>query len=193
DRAGFWFIHRQLSNPFFDRLLPFLSWNVFFIPMVLAGATLLFWKGGARGRACVVLLFLVTLLGDGFICNSIKHAFARQRPPLAVADVHPLIGIGGSGSMPSNHAANWFAATTVAFIFFRRSIWLMLPAALAISFSRVYLGVHYPSDVLVGALLGIVYATAIVWALDRAWQIAGTRWFPLWHADLPSLIHLRSQ
>ena len=67
----------------------------------------------------------------------------------------------GRNSMPSSHAANWFAATMIAFLFYRRSLWFMLPMALAVSFSRVYNGVHYPSDVLAGAILGAGYAAAL--------------------------------
>ena len=66
----------------------------------------------------------------------------------------------GRNSMPSAHAANWFAMTMVMFLFYRRSLWFMLPMALAVSFSRVYNGVHYPSDVLAGMILGAGYAAA---------------------------------
>jgi 4-amino-4-deoxy-L-arabinose transferase-like glycosyltransferase len=91
--------------------------------------------------------------------------------------------------MPSSHAANWFAATMILFIYYRRSLWFMLPMALAVSFSRVYNGVHYPGDVLVGAILGAGYAAAGVIALQAGWRWIGKKWFPVWHAQLPSLLN----
>ena len=64
----------------------------------------------------------------------------------------------------------------------------MLPLACAVSFSRLYLGVHYPSDVLAAAALGAGYAAAGLVALDAVWQRAGKAWFPLWWAQFPSLL-----
>jgi 4-amino-4-deoxy-L-arabinose transferase-like glycosyltransferase len=94
--------------------------------------------------------------------------------------------------MPSSHAANWFAVTMVAFLFYRRSWRFMLPLAAAVSFSRVYNGVHYPSDVLAGAILGAGYAAALVIAVQAVWNCAGRKWFPLWHEQLPSLLNSES-
>ena len=65
----------------------------------------------------------------------------------------------------------------------------MLPMALAVSFSRVYNGVHYPSDVLTGAILGAGYAAALAITFETAWQRLGKKWFPVWHAQLPSLLN----
>src|SRR5258706_7319013 len=76
----------------------------------------------------------------------------------------------------------------VLFIYYRRSLWLMLPLALGVSFSRIYNGVHYPSDVLVGAILGAGYAACTVWTLNSLWRQIGPRWFPLWWTKLPSLL-----
>lgn len=184
----FRFINLTLMNPVFDRVMPFLSGNSLFVPALLAGAILLAWKGGARGRLCLLMLILVAAVGDGFICNTLKHAVGRERPFLVLPDVHCLVGKSGSGSMPSAHAANWFAATMVVLIYFRRSVWFMLPLALAVSFSRVYNGVHFPSDVLAGAILGAGYAVAVLWLLDSLWLWAGRNWFPLWWKKMPSLL-----
>ena len=95
---------------------------------------------------------------------------------------------GDYASMPSSHAANWFAATMILFIYYRRSLWFMLPGAILVSFSRIYNGVHYPSDVLAGAILGAGYAAASVWTLNSLWQWAGRNWFPLWWRNFPSLL-----
>jgi membrane-associated phospholipid phosphatase len=171
--------------------MPFFSGNSFFVPLLLVGAILLLWKGGARGRICVLMLVLIVPLGESLVINTLKHVLQRPRPFLTLADVHIPDGIGrtGSGSMPSAHAANWFAATMIAFIYYRRSIQFMLPMAALVGFSRIYNGVHYPSDVLVGAILGAGYAACGVWTLDALWQRIGRRWFPLWWERLPSLLN----
>src|SRR6185436_9663160 len=78
--------------------------------------------------------------------------------------------LAGYNSMPSAHAANWFAATMILFLYFRRSLWIMLPAACLVAFSRIYNGVHYPSDVLAGAVLGAGYAAAGVVMINALWQ-----------------------
>jgi 4-amino-4-deoxy-L-arabinose transferase-like glycosyltransferase len=96
--------------------------------------------------------------------------------------------VANANSMPSSHAANWFGALMVAFIYYRRSLWFMLPCALVVSFSRIYNGVHYPSDVLAGAILGAGYAAATAWSLNALWQWAGRKWFPLWWKRFPSLL-----
>jgi hypothetical protein len=134
------------------------------------------------------MIVLVIALGDPLVVNTIKHLVARPRPCLALPDVIERLDCTASGSMPSAHAANWFAMTMVMFLFYRRSLWFMLPMALLVSFSRVYNGVHYPGDVLAGMILGAGYAVAGVVALQTIWNRVGRRWFPAWHAQMPSLL-----
>ena len=209
DTRLFDFVNQSLANPVFDWLMPILSNNAFFFPALFLLIVGLLWKGNARLRLCVLLLVLILPLGDSFICNTIKHAVARPRPFVTLPEAR-LFGSPGKGyippqineygvdmaankgsrtSMPSSHAANWFAATMILFLFYRRSLWFMLPLALAVSFSCVYNGVHYPGDVLAGAILGAGYAAAGVIALQTAWRWIGEKWFPVWHAQLPSLLH----
>ncbi len=109
-------------------------------------------------------------------------------PVLDKNGVNLTDGFGPHNSMPSSHASNWFSATMTLFLFYRRSLWIMLPMALAVSFSRLYNGVHYPSDVLAGALVGAGYAVAAAIAIESAWQFIGKKWFPQWHAKLPVLV-----
>jgi 4-amino-4-deoxy-L-arabinose transferase-like glycosyltransferase/membrane-associated phospholipid phosphatase len=215
DIALLHFVNQTLSNSVFDVVMPFVSgqgWMGSFLLAALAAALCLLWKGGVRGRLCALMLALILWPGDSLVCNTIKHAVLRPRPPGVVADVRlpgrqeknfaasgavmgdeVLIARPGAvavsyTSMPSSHAANWFAATMILLIYYRRSWRFMVPMACLVAASRVYLGVHYPSDVLAGGILGAGYSAAGVWALDALWQWAGRKWFPLWWEKVPSLV-----
>jgi membrane-associated phospholipid phosphatase len=190
DIALFRLIHDQWQNPLFDRLMPILSGHPLFYPVVLTLAAFMLWRGGRRARLCLLMLLLLLPAGDGLVCNTIKKAVGRPRPYAALEGVEPRTGSGQNRgkSMPSGHAFNWFAATTVLALYYRRSWRFMLPMAVAVAYSRVYNGVHYPSDVLAGAILGSGYALAGTIALNELWQRAGRRWFPLWHARCPRIV-----
>lgn len=190
DTRLFHFINLTLQNSFCDVLMPFASGNAFFFPAIIGIGLLLLWKGGTRGRLYVLLLALILPLGDSLICSTLKELIGRNRPPLVLSDVHELLGIGFSKSMPSSHAANWAAATMITFIFYRRSLWFMVPLAALVGFSRVYNGVHFPSDVLTGYIVGAGYGFAGVWALNALWRWAGQKWFPLWWQKQPALVPL---
>lgn len=189
DVTPFRFVNSSLSNPFFDKLMPFVSNSPWFACLLFAVAIVMICKGGARGRVCALMLLLTLCLGNWLVCDPIKNAVERARPFHTLPGAILRIGMGSSFSMPSSHAANWFSATVVLMIYYRRSVCLMLPMAVLVSFSRIYNGVHYPSDVLVGAVLGAGYSVAIIWLFDTLWQSLGPRWFPLWKQQLPSLTH----
>src|SRR5512141_918516 len=135
----FRFLNGDLSNPVLDALMPILSGSHsalrWFWPLLFLAAILLMWKGKTRGVVCVLMVALAVGFGDGIICKSLKEVLGRQRPFLVLPDVHLLVGKGGSGSMPSSHAANWFAAAMTLFIYYRRSAFFMVPAALLVSLS----------------------------------------------------------
>jgi undecaprenyl-diphosphatase len=212
DTNLFLFFNRSLVNPFFDWLMPILSGDhgvkTGFLVVVIAAGVALLGLGSRRARLCVVLTALIVGTNDGLVCNPIKQAVARSRPFVTLPEarlfgsvgkgyVPPEInadgvdmaaGKGSHNSMPSAHAANMFAATMVLFLFYRRSLWFMLPLALAVSFSRLYNGVHYPSDVVAGALIGAGYAAAACVAIETAWRCFGKKWFPRWFAQMPSLM-----
>jgi len=190
DIALFRLIHDQWQNPLFDWLMPLLSGHPLFYPAVVTVAAFMLVKGGRRARLCLLMLLLLLPAGDGLVCNTIKKAVGRPRPFAALEGVESRTGSGQNRgkSMPSGHAFNWFAGATVLALFYRRSWRFMLPMAAAVAYSRVYNGVHYPSDVLAGAVLGSGYALAGTLALNEAWQRIGRRWFPLWHTRCPRII-----
>jgi 4-amino-4-deoxy-L-arabinose transferase-like glycosyltransferase len=119
----------------------------------------------------------------------LKHYFNRPRPPYSMADAHMLVGLGQTASMPSGHAMNWFAGAVAILGFYRKIGFALIGFAICIGFSRVYNGVHYPSDVIVGAILGSALGGFIVWGGNRFWLWAGRRWFPWWWIRLPSILH----
>jgi 4-amino-4-deoxy-L-arabinose transferase-like glycosyltransferase/membrane-associated phospholipid phosphatase len=188
DIALLHFINGAMANPLLDWLMPLFSANSFFVPGVIILSFGLLWKGGTRGRLFVVFLVLALGIGDAVICASIKHALNRPRPFETWPDVRTLLGRGSGQSMPSSHAANWFAASSLVFLFYRRWLKLVLPLAILVSFSRVYTGMHYPSDVLAGAILGCAYGFGIVGLCEFAWQRIGPDWFPYAFARLSSLV-----
>lgn len=192
DESLFRLINHGLANPVFDRIMPLLSGNALFFPALVLLAAWLIWRGRSRGLLCLLMLVLAAGVADGLVSRTLKEAIGRPRPFLTLPDARSLIGHGGSGSMPSSHAANWFAALTVLFLYYRRAFWIALPVGVAVSFSRVYNGVHYPSDILAGALLGSGSAFAAVLLANTCWQAATSRWFPLWRQALPSLVPARS-
>jgi membrane-associated phospholipid phosphatase len=189
DTAVFRFIHQTLSNPVMDRIMPLFSGNPVFIPAVVLLALVLLWKGGARARVFVVLLLVIFALGDMFVVNTVKKAVARPRPYEVLADVRLLAGKGNSGSMPSSHTSTWFAATLITFVYYRRSWRFMLPLACLVGLSRIYVGVHYPSDVLAGAIIGVGYAAAGLWTANTLWRSLGQRWFHSWWSRMPDLLN----
>ena len=189
DLALFRFINLDLKNAFFDWLLPYFNSNVLFVPILAVVGIWLVWRGGMRGRLFVCFMLLTFVIGDPIIVRSLKNFIDRPRPFDVLTDIHLLVHNIDNPSMPSGHAANWFAAAMVSGIYYRRSLWFMLPMAFLEAFSRVYLGVHYPSDVTAGAMIGIGYAILTVWISDFIWNAAGPRWFPIWHEQVPSLIH----
>ena len=94
--------------------------------------------------------------------TGLKYAAGRERPPSIVLDPEPLMEVPTTSSFPSGHALSSFAC---AYVLARAEPRLAVPAfvlAVLIGFSRIYVGVHYPLDVLAGAVLGLLVATALL-------------------------------
>ncbi|MEU5973136.1 phosphatase PAP2 family protein [Streptomyces sp. NPDC047315] len=123
----------------------------------------------ARALAVAVLAPLATAFGY-VVSESLKSLFDEERPCRTVTDAaRSLVECPPTGdwSFPSNHASIAGAAA-IALVLAWRRIWLLtVPMALLMAFSRVFVGVHYPHDVMVGLVLGSVVAVAFVVALTR--------------------------
>jgi undecaprenyl-diphosphatase len=114
-----------------------------------------------RNIAFPVLLTAGSVWTADLLALAIKSGVERQRPSLTVPQADPLMGAGG-WSFPSGHAATAFAGAVSLTYLWRRGAPLFFLLAAAIAFSRVYVGVHYPGDMLAGAALGTVVGLA--WA-----------------------------
>jgi membrane-associated phospholipid phosphatase len=104
------------------------------------------------------------VVADQVSAGLLKPLFDRPRPFKVLEDVHQLVGA-HAGSFPSSHAANTFAAGVFLALRFRR-MRPILVVPVVVSWSRVYVGVHYPLDVAAGAVLGAAIGAGFA-ALDR--------------------------
>lgn len=167
DTWGFLLINRVLQNPVFDVLMPILNTKPYYI---LPAAFMVLMLGVRGGRRMWILL-AVTLAAVGLSdqgANLIKDAIPRTRPCHVIPEVHLLAGCTQSSAFPSNHASNMFAIATMAWLELRRWRWIFPALAAAIAYSRVYVGVHYPGDVVIGALLGVGIGWACTALVSRA-------------------------
>ena len=155
DLKLFRLINQKLSNPVFDWFMPFISSKSFWLIPIFIGLVLLFWLGKKRGRIATLLIILTIATADPFCARVLKPTFKRLRPSHELSDVRLLGKKGGKYGFPSNHAANVAGSMLILAFFYRRYKYLCGGLALVVGYSRIYLGVHYPTDVLAGFVIGI--------------------------------------
>lgn len=158
------FINREAVHPWLDVFFVWLTDPPFREIYFAVAALSLGILGRRRGLVAIVTIGLAILVTDQLIAEVLKPAFDRVRPVFAHPDeVRFLLAKQArSPSMPSAHAANAFAAAVVLFELRRSVGWGALVLAFLIAYSRPYVGVHYPSDMLVGAVLGSAVAVAAI-------------------------------
>lgn len=177
DASLFHFINRSLQNPVLDVIMPFITdLNKHTTVLIIVGVllVLLFVRGGTKGKYAVVALAFGILFSDQLNSSVAKFILARPRPCHVLQNVHLLVGCGSGYSFPSSHAVNNFCgAIILSFFFPRAAVWLY-SFALVVCFSRVYVGVHYPADVLGGAVIGICCGLVIIALFLWIEHLAGT-------------------
>ncbi len=126
------------------------NWGLFWMALALV-----LWLAGSGHGLALVLLMALFVYATLIINYGIKVMLGRERPLYSQPELKPLVGVPSSKSFPSSHAAMSFAAASVLTFFFPPFFWLFYLVALVMSWSRVYVGVHRPSDVLAGMIVGL--------------------------------------
>lgn len=174
DQDLFLLIHLGAQHPWLDAIAPLLRNKIFWTPLY---AFLLFYLWyNARRWFLPVVIAAATLVAacDMISSRVVKPSFGRLRPcnELVLKDqVRPLVRCGSGFSFTSSHATNHFGVATflvfgLGFLQGRwRRLWYLWAAAIALS--QVYVGVHYPGDILVGAMLGTLLGALWSWGFIR--------------------------
>jgi len=170
DTALFTFLNTRLTHPILDTVMPFLTEQEHWYP-VLAGllVAMVIW-GGKKGRLAAIAFVVAIALSDQATCALLKPLVGRIRPCNALPSEEFRLLVGGSKAMsfPSAHASNSFAMATVVSWRFPKAAWLCFLIASAVAYSRVYVGVHYPIDIAAGAILGAVIGRFAIWGVVAA-------------------------
>jgi undecaprenyl-diphosphatase len=175
DRAAFVFVNSTVRNAIFDRLMPFVTdkWH-FIVPLAFIALYLVI-KGGRQGGLIVLSAVVLVVCADAG-STALRAQFQRVRPCQALQGVRLLVGCSDSFSFPSTHATNAFALAAFFAVYYRKLAIPLLVIAALVAYSRIYVGVHYPADVLAGAGLGVTFGLTVgvcSKSLGRRWSKAG--------------------
>lgn len=178
DVSVFYFINHMLANPVFDKFFPFITevknWYIAYIILFF----ILVIKGGRIGRIAAIGSILLVITTDQLSSFFLKHLIERIRPCNVLPDVRLLVGSTQSFSFPSSHAVNNFAAAMYFGRIYPKYKWPLYICAFLLAFSRPYIGVHYPSDILGGALIGMLIGYLFSFAvikIDKTVDKRGTK------------------
>jgi undecaprenyl-diphosphatase len=164
DKKVFLQLNSGWTNPLFDWLLPYFRDSVFWAPLYLLMLSFMLLNYGRKGLWWSIALLCTVAIADMVGARVFKEGFERLRPcrdPFFSQQVRLLVKhCSGGYSFTSNHAANHFGIATFVSLTmyptFRRWIYLFYLWAFFVSYAQIYVGVHYPTDVLGGALLGVM-------------------------------------
>ena len=212
DRQLLFLINREWTCAPLDWFMAALSCLAAWLPWLIVAGLALLVLGNFRARAFVVTLLVVVAINDGIVSNSLKHLVDRPRPhqshnavrvvdlakakPRMLALFRPVkvkfsqvdFGDIAGRSFPSSHTVNVCSAALVAACFYGRRAWWAFVLAGLVSYSRIYTGSHWPSDVLTSAFLG--FGATLLWLaiVEWLWRTRAAHWLPRLHSAHPSLL-----
>lgn len=171
DLAIFYFINHTISNRLFDNFFTFLTevrhWYIAYL--ILIG--IMVFKGGKKGRIAALGVIILITLSDQLSSFFIKNLIARIRPCNVLTDARVLTGCSDSYSFPSSHAVNNFAVAVYFYLIYPNLKWVLFITASLIAISRVYVGRHYPSDIvggaIIGSAIGYLLGQAALWTMKK--------------------------
>lgn len=176
DQQLFIFLN-SIHSPFWDGFIYAVSGRVIWIPLYLAILIYLGFRYKRKFLIIIPFIILAVALSDQFSVQLFKNIFHRLRPchePSLAGMIHLVKGeCGGLYGFVSSHAANSFNVAFLSLMFIKKK-WYTLGIiiwATIISYSRIYLGVHYPGDVICGAVLGAL----IGWGVYKLYELTDNR------------------
>jgi len=212
DEHVFYLVNHFWARPGLDRVMAVASSWDFWWPFLVLGVLAVLAFGGFHARVMLVVAGLAVGVTDGIVVDSLKGIVGRPRPhevlygartldlakakprflaigkPLREEFSQPGIRPPHGNSFPSGHAANNFALASVVAVFYRRFGWLAFFPAAVVSYSRIYVGSHWPLDVVVSCLIGAGVGLLVTAGLEASWRRWGQKLLPALRHSHPSLL-----
>jgi len=210
DQTLFHLINEQWTSPALDLFMAALSNSEIWKPLLIAIALGALFFGGFNARAFVICFLMSLLFGEG-ITSILKSAIDRHRPKqvqsVRMVELQtarpkfmtlfkkPTVRFSDQSdrnrsgpSFPSGHMTNNTIAAVYLTLFYRRRGWLYWIMAVAVGYSRIYLGAHWPTDVVATLFLATGEGLLLLGFFELIWRTAARRFAPDVYARHPSLI-----